>query len=164
MSRVSLLALAFFFACDNEATDGPTPTPSADAADGDTRSTTDVPPDRPDLTSGPTCGAASDCPKLVCYCLRGAGDFPSPVNSRRCIDGRRQGASESCADVCAGFGMTWNGQSETIPNRPAPDTSSPSDTSSGGNSCQWAFDDECDDAEYGGSGACTPASDEADCT
>lgn len=156
---------SLLMACGPDATTGPGSSTTDGTSSG--RDVTDVSDTRPGsdtAPSGQACSQASDCPNLVCYCVTNPGDFPSPVNSRRCVDNACQTAAQSCADVCAGFGKTWNGQSETLPNTPEADTSSPSDTSAGSNSCEYAYDDECDDAEQGGTGYCPPGTDDADCS
>jgi len=164
-SSLRSLALAFVLvlvACGPDATTGPSG--NGTTVGGDTADVSDTRPAGDTAPSGRVCSEPSDCPNLVCYCVRNAGDFPTPVNSRRCVGNVCLTADQSCADACAGFGQTWNGESETMPNNPQPDASSPSDTSSGDNSCEYAYDDECDDAEQGGTGYCPPGTDAADCS
>ncbi len=115
---------------------------------------------------GDVCSVPDDCPNTVCYCVKNQGDFPSPVNSRRCINNRCALPRDSCDSVCSGFGMTWNGQSEVLRNSDGNNNNNNNNggDNNGGNNgptCPYENDDECDDST--GSGACVDGTDINDC-
>lgn len=111
---------------------------------------------------------------IMAMCMLGVLSGPALAQDNSCqwafdreCDEPRYNGTGACSNGtdtsdCIATGTIPVGGSTLVPGT---DSDSPrtDQAQSGDNSCVWAFDDECDEPRFGGTGACSDGTDTADC-